>query len=147
MAREKTHPYGTRLAYSSNGGSTYTTITECRAIRMPKNEPSKADTTHLESPNRKREKIPSWKDDGECGFTCLFVADQFDTLSDLEAAGTLLMWRVQLPQLSGQSSRSTVVFSAQIASVRLNDIEANDEPVTYDVVLTVSDEETFTAGA
>lgn len=147
MARAKTHNYGTRLRYSSDSGSTWTNIQECRAIRLPKNEPSKADTTHLESPGRKREKMPSWKDDGECGFTCLFVADQYAALKALEDAGTVLVWQCQLAQLSGQSSRSTTQFSAQIATVRKNDIEVSDEPVTYDVSLTVSDAETFTAGA
>jgi hypothetical protein len=140
----KTHNYGTRLERSTDNSS-WTTVGDCRVIRMPKNEPSKADITHLESPNKKREKMGSWKDDGDAGFTCLFVASQYAALKALEAAETVLYWRVSTALLAGQATRSATVFQGGIISCRQNDIEVGDEPVTYDVMIAVQDEETFTA--
>lgn len=147
MARAKTHNFGTQLWYSSDNGASWAQILDLKKISLPRNEPSEADTTHLESENREEESIPSWKKTGTCGFTCFFVADQFAALKALEAGEYDLLWQARYPLLQGMVTRSTSTFGGQIASCEMDDIERNDTPLMYEVKISKSRTTSFSAGA
>ena len=65
--------YGTTIAISTNGGTTFTDVAEVFSITPPSDTVDTVDVTHMASPNATREFVLGLRDPGEASFEMNFV--------------------------------------------------------------------------
>lgn len=124
------HQYDTYLVYSTTAAEgPFTELQEVTKISTPKRKGSKADATHLRSPNFTKEQIRSWADPGEAGATVNFQSSVHDTFLTLQESGDFVFWRLYLPFEPGAATRAYQPFTAQVTGVSLSDVEASQDKV------------------
>src|SRR5579871_2277548 len=92
VSNSSTIGYGTDLAYSTNGGSSYTSLGQVEDVSQPKIAVTKVDKTGLLSPSRTREKRPGLIDPGEVTFKLIFKASQLAVVYGMIASGEVDLW-------------------------------------------------------
>lgn len=77
----------------------YHELSEVTNITPPNFETDEVDVTHMQSPNRTREKIAGLTDPGEASFEMNWVPGSATDiiLLDLKTAGTVVSWKMEWP--------------------------------------------------
>jgi len=146
---ESTDPiigYGKHIAYSSDGGSTYTSVGKTTEVKLPERELGTAEITNDDSPDFHKEYIPALYEPGTVTFSYIYTAAQFaalETIYQLAAdtatrADATKTWKVTFPD------GSTSVFDGFMTK---HDLPlALEDGVTVEAEIQVSGQMTFTAG-
>lgn len=102
--------YGGTLEYSTDDGSTYTTISEFKSGSLPVDSVDKVDRTHMSSPNRTREFTPGLRDPQDVQFTINFNSSDYDALLTLQTDRTVAKWRHTLATEDDTTTGATYVY-------------------------------------
>lgn len=101
--------YSSFFHISRNGGSTWTEIAEVFDITPPSDTVDQIDTTHMQSPNRRREFISGLSDPGSASFEMNFVPGSASDLliQEIRGTGEQVLCRITFPnavtwQFTGQ---------------------------------------------
>jgi len=128
--------WGTQVQRGNGDGppETFTNLTEVTAGSPPQDQADEHETSHFESPNRRKEYIQGMIDSGEATATVNYqpgvYAIQRQLVRDFQA-GTILNWRFVLP-----GAVETITFSGFIKGFA-RALGPND-PLTADVTWRVN---------
>ncbi len=127
----KLHPFGTVLAYSTDGGSTYIDVSDVLLATPPDLEAEEATVTHIASPGFAEETIGSWLKLGEIPFEFFYVTTgaQLNTMLGFLADRTIRYWRFTLPMASGGTTKGKFVFQAFVKKLKLSEAKAGENNV------------------
>ncbi len=135
--------YGTTLELGTDG-VTYSFVTELLEVERPGKKRKVVDRTHLLSPSRAREKLAGLIDSGQVKVKHSYQPVLETTLNSYFDAGTLLYWRITIPD--GTVTNSTVVFRAFVAEGPSGPFPM-DDLVASESTLEVSGKPTWTQGS
>lgn len=138
--------YAKHIAYSSDGGSTYTNVAKTTEVKLPERELGTAEITNDDSPDFHKEYLPALYDPGTVSFSYIYTAAQYKALETIyqlasdtsTRASATKTWKVTFPD------GSTAVFDGFMTKHDLP--MALEDAVTVEAELQVSGQMTFTAG-
>ncbi len=136
------HQYGTYLEYSTGDeNGPFVEVAEVIKIMPPKRKGSRADATHLRSPNFTKEDIQSWATHGDAGFTCHYSVTSYVILNAFigvnGAQGPLKHWRLNLPPVVNNVGDAYIEFDAQVIGLSLVDFSIGDNVIDMELELAV----------
>lgn len=148
VANSGTLGYGTDLSYSTNSGSTYSSVAQILEINGLAVKVTKVDQTGLLSPNKTRQKRPGLADVDDLTLKIIYKASMMASLVNLltgaaDGGAQTVLWRVTLPD--GTSTGSTAIFTGFISDLSL--AVPLDDNITQDMSITVTGAYTFTQGS
>lgn len=126
MLEDLLHPYGSVLAYSTDGGSNYTDLVEIVLATPPDLQRDEAKATVLDSPAFAEECVPSWIKLGEMPFEVFYTEDQFEDLLGFFFDGPIYHWRISLPLLDGQVTPGRIVVRGFLNKFKLSEAKAEE---------------------
>jgi hypothetical protein len=85
--------YGGTMEWSTDGGTTWTSVGEFLTANLPANTIDKVDRTHMGSAGRVREYTPGFGDPQDVTFEFNFNSTDYGALYTLQAALTVAKWR------------------------------------------------------
>jgi len=85
--------YGGTLEYSTDDGSTWTTVAEFKSGTIPTDEIEKVERTHMSSPDRTREYTDGLKTPNDTEFTFNFNSSDYSNLRTLQENRTEALWK------------------------------------------------------
>lgn len=137
----KTHPYSAQLGWLTSG-TTYAAFTDVKGIKPPKLSIGKAETTHLESSNAFRERIPGWGDAEDVTMMLYFARVQLTTLVSL--LRVTASFQITYPLVGTETTASKWQFTGFITEIEQNEFTTDDEPIMTPVSFAVTGKPTFT---
>ena len=129
---------GTKLEYSTDGGTTYTALAQVLNIGGPGMTKDTIDTTALDTADGYRTFIGGFKNPGTLTFTANFEKTQYNTLKGQFEGDTLVNYKLTTPD------GSTFEFIGLVTEMPLT--VPTDDKITMDVTIQISGTVTFTAG-
>ena len=137
--------YGTTCEWSTDGGTTFTTIPEVKGLAVPETQVEYQEVTSLDSPGGYREHIPGLKDAGEISVPCGYTSGLYETAVGYQNAGTLIMFRTTLPLETGQTAGDVVTFSGYVSPAL--ETNAVGDPIGLTLNIRTSGAANFVKGA
>jgi len=95
--------YGDTLEWSTDGGNTWTAVSELKTCDLPTHTVEKIDRTHMGSPNRTKEYTVGLRDTNDCAFTFNFNSTDYDAL--------YTRWRPRTERPAALSTSTTASLS------------------------------------
>lgn len=137
--------YGDTLEWSTDGGTTWTAVSELKTCDVPTHSIEKIERTHMGSPNRTKEYTPGLRDTGDVAFAFNFNSTDYEALYTLETNGTVAQWKHTLAPNDGEATGAVYEYEG---FVELSGGTREVEGVT-EVSATIkrTGAATFTAGA
>lgn len=137
--------FGTKLSYSSDSGSTFTAVSGATKIGFPAPEIDEIEVTNHDSTGGYREFLAGLKDAGSVDFEGEITAETVVSgLTTLFNANTVVSWKIEIPQQTGQTAGATWTFDAYLSKFGEGDAEI-DSARTYTGTLRVTGQPTYTA--
>lgn len=137
------HSYGTTLGLDTSGATTFVTVAEVKKITGPGVKVGSSERTNLNSPNAVKEFVSALIDAGELTFTLNFTQAEYAILLGA-LRKNLMSFKITFPLLPAGLTGATVVFHGHITD--LGQEIPEDDIITNDVTVKVSDLPVFTAG-
>ena len=136
--------YNSELHYSTDGGTSYIEVLNLRTLDPPSDEvPDKIETTHLKSPNRKKQYIPGFIEEGQSKFKVLWDQGIYETLKGFKDTGQTLRWKMVWGD--GLPTQSNIVFSGYLTKCKATEFQ-RDQPDEIEGEIQVTGDVTYTAG-
>lgn len=111
MASKQVIAYGASVERSTDGGTTWEDIPECKGIAIPTVETDYHDVTSLDSANGFKEYIKGMKDAGVFSVPCGYTADGYAQQLADQALTAPVQYKTTLPLATGQTSGDVFEFS------------------------------------
>ena len=111
MSSKQIIAYGASVERSTDGGTTWAAIPECKGIAVPTTEQDYQDVTSLDSVDGFREYIPGLKDAGEISVPCGYTSAGYEQQLADKALGAPIMYRTTLAPAVDQSTGDQFEFS------------------------------------
>ena len=111
MASKQVIAYGASVERSTDGGTTWEDIPECKGVAIPMVETDYQDVTSLDSPNGFREYIKGLKDAGVISVPCGYTSDGYAQQIADQALTAPVLYRTTLPLSTGQTTGDVFEFS------------------------------------
>lgn len=108
MATKARIVYGASSEWSSDGGTTFTDISEATAIVVPETQVDYQEATSLDSAGGFKEYVPGLKDAGEIAIPCNYTSAIYALANGYRAAGAVITFKTTLPLETGQSTTGDV---------------------------------------
>ncbi len=146
----KTMPFGSTLGYSTDAGVNYTDLTEIIMLQPPGVEVDFANVSVLDSPGAVKEFLDGYLDLGVVPFQAFLVAAQYAVILAAILAGTSYYFRIRLPLIGVQATRSTWVFQGKYGKLKPSEGKADDtNAFSYDgeIKIITGTGFSFTSGA
>lgn len=102
--------YGAVVEQSTDGGTTWTAIPECKGIAVPAVETEYLDATSLDSPNRFREYVKGLKDAGVISVPCGYTAAAYTQQTTAAALATPVSYRTTMAVQPSQTTGDMFEF-------------------------------------
>jgi len=146
---EHTLPKGTKISYSTNGGSSYTDIGELVSISPPPKMREESPDTNLEATDGVKVTTPGMKEPGETKFKCYFTKAQFATLNGFWDSGETYKYKITYPLITGESSPSIFgPWDAWVKEIAQDSIETeSNDKIKAEFTLKNRSIPGFTAGS
>ncbi len=150
---EHLHPATSKISRSTNGGSSYTDLTDCMEISPAELSKTKSKDTSLDNTSRTHTyTFNSWVEPGDAEVTLYFHKTQFNTILAAfitpAVGGAALFWKITAPVLSSESTPSILVFQGDVTKLKIDKISIDsDDHITRPVTIGASGVPTFTAGS
>jgi hypothetical protein len=145
---EHLHGRNTKLYFDEDGAATYTEVGDVAEVDAPSLERGRMPNTVLSDTHINPR--PGWLSLGDMTFKLKLHKTQYDVLRGYAANGTVLYWRVQMPQLSTEATAGGKwEFQGFIASFKTleNVAVESDEPLMCTFVIAPTTIPTWTAGS
>lgn len=132
-------------AWMHDGTSLYELV-QVKSFTLPNDESERVETTHLKSPNRRRQYTPGMSEGGEITIVLNFrpLSDTDIKLRAAKAAADSRDWELHIPELGDVVAVSS--FMGTVTGYDRGEITA-DGVMEATVTVTVDSEETFAAPA
>ncbi len=138
---------GSRLYFSTDAGSNYTELTDLEMLGSPGSpKVDEIDTTPVNPTARAKEFLAGLIEYGEMSFSQFFTKARYTALRTLLTAGTLVTWKVVIPDNTNPALASKSVFSAILKECALSNLETK-KPVTIPCKVRLSGADVFTEGS
>ena len=137
---------GARLYYSTDGGSTYTELTEISDLGAPdEGETEQIEATPLNPSSNAKEFLNGLTDTGKFSFK-QFMDKKFTRFKTLRLLkGTLLGWRIVGPMVTGLTTAPKIEFDGNLEKVNASGFVRN-QPTTIDCDVQVTGAVTLAEG-
>ena len=132
--------YGGTLEWSTDSGSTWTSVTEFKSAGLPTNSVEKVDRTHMSSPDRTREYTPGLGDPQDVEFVFNFNSTDYAALLTLQETYAVATWR---HTLAAEDSTTTGAVYEYDGYVNLGAATTTVEGIT-EVTATIQRTGTYT---
>lgn len=136
----ETHPAGTLLDYSTDGGSTYTNLADVVKLTPPKLKKSVGKKTKLNATSLAASKMRGWVECEPCKATIQFKGSTFPTLKTLFLKGpqdTYEVYRIKLPLLAdGTATNATLIWTGFISELPFSEAAVDTDQV-YESEITI----------
>lgn len=103
--------YGAAVEKSTDGGTTWEAIPECKGIAVPVVETDYQDATSLDSPNGFREYVKGMKDAGVISVPCGYTAAGYEMAIADQALADPVQYRTTLKPAPDQTTGDTFEFT------------------------------------
>ncbi len=147
----ETHPAGTTLDYSIDGGSNYINLADVTKLTPSAMKRNVGKKTKLSATSLAMSKIRSWIDAGQIKVTIQYKGSIYSTLYALFIKGpqdSYEKYRITFPLVNGTSVGATLIWNGFISEFPLSDADVEaDKVYEMDITIEVDLLPTYTAAS
>lgn len=136
--------YGSRVYFSSDGGSNYNELADMKQIGVPPTDTPDVDVTPLADSDNFRQFRLGLSVAGELDLKQFFNKTRMSTLQGL--ARQKLKWRIRVPDSATVANCSKIEFDGWLKWSQLSPLSDPDEPITIDFKVKLAGAITWTQG-